>query len=111
MRFLRETLFSSQDAAGNLASVVIDSSQLISASVQGLATGTIVGSLKLQSSNDAPSNISPPTDWSDIGTVAISAAGVVQINKLDLSYRWIRVTYTATSGAGNLSVSIHALGF
>lgn len=111
MKFVRTTLFNAQNAAGNLASSAIDGDQLISMSLQAIATGTIAGTIKLQFSNDAPSNLSGPTNWSDItsASVAVSGAEVVAIMKTDISYRWIRATYTATSGAGNLTINVMSL--
>lgn len=111
MRFLRDTVINGGDASGNLTSAAIDANQLLSISVQSVSTGTAAGTLKLQFSNDAPSNISAPTNWTDIpsATVSVTAASTVGIAKTELCYRFVRVVYTFTSGTGTITANIMAL--
>jgi hypothetical protein len=112
MRFVRDAVITTQSAAGNLTSIVVDANQLLSISAQAIATGTIAGTLKMQVSNDLVTTpATPPTNWTDVSgvSVAISGAGTALIPKTDLTYRWIRFVYTATSGTGNLTVNIDAL--
>lgn len=116
MRSLRDTIISSGDASGNLISIALDSSYLFATSAQAVATGSPVGVLKLQFSNDhafASPNNQTPTNWSDIpnATVSISAAGVFAIPRTELCYQWIRAVYTFTSGTGAITVETNSLGF
>jgi len=99
--------------AANVTSTALATVNTFYVSAQIIATGPIVGALKLQASNDNPSNPnqSPASNWSDIpsATVSVSAAGVFLIPKTDLCYRWIRAVYTHTSGTGTVTVNIEAL--
>lgn len=71
-------------------------------------TGSPVGSLSLQASNDpAEPNGAAPSNWVTLASpaaVAISAAGTTFLNVPDVFYRWVRLVYTATSGTGAVSV-------
>lgn len=71
--------------------------------VQMIYTGTPVGSLIIQASND---NV----NFSAVSTTAVSAAGSTMINFDAPAWGYIRVFYDATSGAGNLSARINAKG-
>ncbi len=106
MRFARDTLINAVSGATNITSSLLDSNQLLSISAQAIATGTLAGTLKLQWSDDVgfPSSTAP-TNWTDLASVAVTAAGLFSIPKTDLCYRWLRATYTATSGTGNMSAS------
>lgn len=114
MRFARYTALSSADASASKQSDVIDGSQLYSISIQGAVTGTAAGTLKLQYSNDFVGNpaIPQPINFSDVptATVAVAGAGVYSIPKTELCYRWLRIVYTATSGAGTITVNSNTLG-
>lgn len=70
---------------------------LLSYSIQGVWTGSPVGDIKIQASNDC-------TNWDDItGTdQSISSAGSFLWNVTSLSYHCMRVLYTRVSGTGSL---------
>lgn len=112
MRFFNDAIFKAVDISVSQNSAPIDASYLIALSVQAVTTGTAVGTLKLQYSNDAPSP-SIPTHWSDItgATVAIAAAGTYSILKIEVSYQWIRLVYTTTSDTGACTARIKSVGF
>ena len=97
----------------------IDSNQLISASFQAVFADTAaIGVVKIQASNDIygdqyqPANFTP-TNWSDIpnATSAITA-GVGPIILIPvMSFRWVRVIYTRTSGGSTtVNVNMFAMG-
>lgn len=112
MKYVRDTLISAADGSVNVTSAIIDSNQLISISLQAVATGTIAGTAKLQFSDDPGFPHRPdPINWNDVpsATVAVASAGSYAIPKTDLCYRWLRVVYTATSGTGTLTVNFNAL--
>lgn len=72
------------------------------------------GSLKLQGSNDSntqenSSKVSV-NEWVDItgATLALAGTGIGYMEKVDLTFRWIRVVFTFTSGAGVLNSALMA---
>lgn len=110
MRFLNEAALNAADASANVSSSAIDAAYLVSCSVQAVlaAGGDAVGTLKLQFSNEAK-----PSTWSDVASasVSVSSAGTYTIGKTELCFRWVRLAYVSTSGAGSLTANIQALGF
>lgn len=110
MRQVNDNIITSQ-AAATVTTVAIPSQNLFQASAQITATGSAVGTLKMQASNDEPLNGSAPVNWSDIpsATVAVAAAGAFLIPKTDLCYQFVRLVYTNT-GTGTISVVFKALG-
>lgn len=71
------------------------------ASIQLIWSGTPVGSLKLQASNDRV----VPTNWEDIAdtAVAVNGSGSQMWNVHRIGYGWIRVFFTYTSGTGTFT--------
>jgi hypothetical protein len=115
MRNVQDTLLDAVDAAeATQTSEWIDVRQIFAGSIHVVAAGTDpVGSVKVQVSND---NVTPPqlpTNAVDLGsaTVAVSAAGQFLIPRLELSYGWLRVVYTKTSGTGTITAKLNAQGF
>lgn len=76
------------------------------------------GSLKIQISNDTPSNTSVtpfvPTNWSDLGSaVTVSAEGVTLIPITEACFLWIKAVYTDNSSGvstATISVNLNAQG-
>jgi len=101
-------------AGANVSSSAVFAANLLYCSAQITATGTEVGSLKLQASNDnldaVPS--STPTNWSDIpsATVAVSSAGAYLIPSTQICYQYVRLVYTHTSGSGNITAVFKSIG-
>lgn len=88
-------------------------------SIQAVWTGSPVGSLKLQLSNDII-NSNPPqaynpiqivnwTDYSGSLTV-VNGAGNFVWNCLDVGYRWVRLVYVFSSGTGTLNATFCGKG-
>lgn len=104
---------------GNKESAALDTSQIYA--ITGVGTfsdAASTGTLKFQGSNDVPvDGVNPPafvpTNWADIpnGSVAFTAGGTLPIQALQLCYRWVRVTWTRTAGAGTFTVRINTQGF
>lgn len=116
MRYLQDTIISAADASTNQSSIIIDSSYTVSASLQVIVTGSAVGTVVFQASNDYaqnPPNTQTPVNWSPIpsATVSITGPGVFLIPKTDLCYGHIRAVYTFTSGTGTITANIAKLGF
>lgn len=104
MRPATKTVISAGDITTSPVSASTDASQLLSASVQAVVTGTSpTGTLKLQCSNDG-------TNWTDLATQAVSATGTVLIGKTDLCFSTIRVIFAFTSGTGTVTVNLHTFG-
>ncbi len=78
------------------------------------ATGTPVGSVKVQACNDASRQDSDNADallvnWFDIiGAVsAVSGASIICIEDRKPQYRWMRIVYTRTSGSITATARLH----
>ncbi len=113
MRVTNDLVFNAQSAGASVNSSAVYSGYMVTASVQAVTTGTAVGTLKLQYSNDpgSPLERTVPANWSDVPS-AVSSAGTYAIGKLDISYNWLRLAFTYTSGAGNITTAyIHGFGF
>lgn len=105
-------------------SIGIDCNQHALAAIQASWSGTPVGSLKLQISNDIvpvdPSDTNlVGTDpaglvvnWSDYtgSTVAVSGPGNFTWNLVYVGYRWIRLVYTSSSSVGTINATFSGKG-
>lgn len=113
MRSYNEPIINAADASTNQTSILVKSENLHLASLHVITTGTAVGSVKLQASNDEPANNVAPNNWADItgATVAISGAGSYLIPNLDICYNYVRAVYTFTSGTGTVSAKVHMIGY
>ncbi len=119
MKFDPVQIVTNGDMSGTLTinSAITDLNQQYVYSIQAVYSGTPVGSLKLQASNDivtlgAGGGQPAITNWTDISgsTVGISAAGNYLWNVSNFGYRWTRLVYTQTSGTGTLNVVLNAKG-
>lgn len=105
--------------ASSLSSIGIDLNQTVMYSIQAVFSGSPVGTLKLQISNDIvpvapvagnPVGSNPAANvvnWTDYtgSSTAVSAAGNFVWNVFDVGYRWVRVVYTRSSGTGTLNIT------
>lgn len=92
----------------------IDASSMYQASVQAITSGSNPnGAMKLEFSNDNPTNGQGPSHASDITSATVSTTnnGVYAIQKTDICAMWIRVTYTNASGSGVISARIKTNGY
>lgn len=119
MRFAPVVLASGTSLGADMQSKGEDLNQIIMFSVQAVFTGTPVGTLKLQISDDivnqAPQGSDPAANvqnWSDYSgsEVAVSAAGNWTWIVSDASYRWMRVVYVRTSGTGSVTITYSGKG-
>lgn len=83
-------------------------------SIQAIWTGTLTGTISFEVSNSAGADGVSGT-WSPLtvtlmGTQPAGAAGSFMVDPLIIAAAWIRVRYTAVSGAGNVSVYIVGKG-
>lgn len=108
-------------SALTLDSSKIDAQLMVAASAQAIVAGgsSIVGTLQMQGSNDPcpyQNNAAQftPTNWTNLlaSAVAISGNGTYIIPKMDVSYRWLQVVYTYTSGSGGtITINFNGIGF
>lgn len=98
-------------------SEIIDCNQVWAYSIQAVYSGTPSGTIKLQASADIVNlgaDGSQPTisNWTDLsGTVALSGtAGSSMFTNANFGYRWVRLSYTNSSGTGTLNAVINAKG-
>lgn len=105
-------------ALSSVTSVGVDLNQINLSSMQAYWTGSPVGSLKVQVSTDnvplglgadPASNVVHWTDYTG-SSVAISAAGDQLYNMTFVGYRWARLVYTKTSGAGTINATYNGKG-
>lgn len=119
MRQLTKLLMDAVANDGNKESACIDVSQVYAISLIGTFTDSAsTGTLKFQVSNDIPvDTVAPPafvpTNWADAaaGSIAATAGGSITVNVDKMNYRWARVTWTRTAGAGTFSVRTNSQGF
>lgn len=113
MRQYEYPLFAAGNIAGNLTSAVVDCTNMVGFSVQSVTTGTAVGVLTIEASNDNIINdayTSRIVNWTTISTAAVAAPGTIMTNISDVYYRWVRLVYTSTSGTGSITSTMQAKG-
>lgn len=116
MRLCNELVFSAVDASTNQTSAKFSLNQVYGWSAQFVITGSPVGTLKAQVSDDSGS-LSPydnftVTNWSDLqdSTIVVNGAGTPGINYNGTFYNFIRFVYTSTSGTGAISGRMNTKG-
>lgn len=114
MRILGESiLLTNGDMSADIQSPYQLVSQFQDAAIQASWTGSPIGSLKLQISNDDPHFVTPfNIVWSDYtgSTTAVSGPGNFLWNLVFVGYNLIRVVYTFSSGTGSLNITAAGKG-
>lgn len=124
MRYVAVPILTNGDMSSDLESIGIDLNQIVACSIQAVFTGSPVGILKLQVSNEilppAASNSNPISsnpaanvvNWTDVtaSMVAVASDGNFVWDLPQMGFKWIRLVYTHTSGSGSLSASFSAKG-
>lgn len=118
--FTPAAMMTNVSMAASSNSIGVDVNQLNLMSIQAYwpSTGTPVGTLKVQVSNDrvSVSTTSDPAanvvNWTDYtgSTTTVNGAGDVLYNMTFAGYRWARLVYTRTSGTGTLNASFSGKG-
>lgn len=97
----------------------IDTSQVGYASVQvSFTDAAAAGTLKIQVSNDQCGfgNLAAdftPSNWNDLSgaSVVVAAGATSVIAKQDMCWRWMRLVWTRTAGAGTFTATVNELCF
>jgi hypothetical protein len=101
-----EELLSSQSMAASFTSDAIYAFGATGLSLQPIWTGSPIGTLKLQVSNDPVTDEDDIDNWSDLPNteIALSGAGDA-LYEISTRFRWYRLSYTFTSGTGSLTAT------
>lgn len=113
MRFSPTIMLTGGDmSAATVSSLPMDCNQIGLAAIQAVWTGSPVGSIFLEISNDETNTQSAIVNWSTYtgSAQAVSGVGNFTWNLNWVGYRWIRVTYTKTSGTGTLGAIFSGKG-
>lgn len=92
--------------ATNITGSSYDVSNLSDLAIDSIWTGTPTGTIKLQASNNG-------TDWIDVPSMTASpagAAGNARWALADFADKFVRVVYTAVSGAGSVYSILNGKG-
>lgn len=105
-------LVSGGNMSGNITSSGLDALSWSNIDIQAVFTGSPVGTLKLQTSDDVVPNCSLATNWSDYtgSSSAVSGAGNFTWHISGTGTRCMQVVYTFTSGSGSLNVTFTRKG-
>lgn len=116
---------SAQGASWTSSPIYVGNAQLYSVVLTCPATGTPVGTVKLQACDDRARNVSQVPDprlvnfydlifydsaGNQVTTQAVSGASTIAFEETACAYRWVRVVYAATSGAITPTVSLQVKG-
>lgn len=106
-------LTASTDASVEVDSAPLLAQQLVGFATQSVFTGSPVGTLYLQASNDAGVITSDGeqaatgiANWATVATLAVSGAGSYDINCSGQFFRWARVVYIPVSGASTIVTTV-----
>jgi len=114
MRFGITQILSSVTMTGSVSSWGFDLQQAWAYSFQAVWSGSPLGTIKLQASNEnvivGPTGTNPAqyvNNWTDLNSNISSTTGVsgsILWNIQEPGYRWVRLAYSHGSGNGFLSV-------
>ncbi len=125
MRFVPKQLANATSMGASFKSNGVDLNQIVVYSVEAVWTGgTADGTLNLEVSNDDvpvaaatgnPVGTNPAANvvnWVTYtgSSTTVSGAGNFLWNCLDAGYRWVRVSYTRSSGTGSCSIQYSGKG-
>ena len=108
----------SVDGSGDYTGEAVPCDLLTSASVIATVTdsSSVVGTLELYGSNEAPpsyirqTQFTPASDnWSLLASAAVTGDGAVRLNA-NLAYRYVRVVFDNTSGSATLAIRLSLKG-
>lgn len=116
MNVTNKLIFNAADASVTQTSAAFSVNQVFGYSAQFVFTGSPVGTLKIQYSDDpgslAPGDAMNVTNWTDVdnSSESVTMSGTAGYNVYDVGYNWIRFVYTASSGSGTISGRVNMKG-
>jgi hypothetical protein len=113
MKIATKKIISAGNIGANVTGSAVLVDQVYSYAIQAVVTGTAPnGTLKAQFSCDDVPSEADIVSWSDVSgaTVSISATGTYGFLVEFAPYKWMRITYTRTSGTGAIDVNYCAKG-
>ena len=112
--FTQDIVGGDSGVSGNMALTITSLHQNIdeqvSFSVQASMTGSPLGVIQLQASNDIVlSSAQVPVNWTTIqeSVAAVTGAGTYMVNYSLPSYTWVQLVYNPTSGSGTMYANIN----
>lgn len=95
--------------ASDINSVITNLDSIVSYSIRAEFTGTPLGILQLQVSDDVPTT-GNPTGWTIVtdSIQQINSDGSYAINVEIPAFSWVRLQYVRTSGTGTLTARLNA---
>lgn len=106
----KQNYINAEDMSASITGDPVNLSSHLGIAFQCSVIGAPTGVLKLQASCDLTQDAVDVVNWTDISDVNIAAAGSKIFNCRNIYYKWIRVVYEATAGAGSLTVSYTVKG-
>lgn len=97
---------------GNINSTAININQIVVFAMQAIWTGSPVGTLAIQGSNDYVATAADVVNWSTLSNtqVTVNGAGNFLWNATEMGMYWVRLVYTFTSGSGTLTANFVGKG-
>lgn len=111
MRYTNKQIIAPVDGLTNPVSAALDSSSWKSFSVQATSTGTIAGAFQVQGSNDPYDTLPASVVWASVGASFAPTAPDTQLQfYVDKPTMQVRLAFTSSGGAGNVSAKIKSEG-
>lgn len=109
MNVLNSVAIAAQSNTGTVNSAAYTAYETVFASVQATFTdGAAAGALNLQASNDAGTS---PSNWNTIATQSVASGATTLIPKTETCYRWLRVQFVSSGGAGTLTATLNTMSY
>lgn len=106
-------LVNAESMGADITSRAIQFDNVTRMSIHIIMTGSPVGVVSLQCSNDLVSDHSSDTvtNWVDYtdGSSVVSGADQVMFNIRDVSFKWIRLVYVRGSGTGSMTTNFYSV--
>ena len=104
-------LLKAASLGADVASVAVNIEHITRMSLHLILTGTPVGAIQLQCSNDPVADGDSVINWIDYtdGVAAVSGAMGVMFNLKEISFKWIRVIYVRSSGTGAITCNTYSV--
>lgn len=117
MKWNNPILLDAATNSGTKYSPILDASHLYNGSFQiYFSDGSAAGTVVLQGSNDPQSKLpgnEDPQNWNDIAntSTSVTSGSSKLVSVAQLNYRWIRLKWTQSGGAGTVTANGFFFGF